>query len=226
MGQTLSLPRPDDLKAMPLRAIVAFAVRCARRAQPSFRLVTDIADFVQHEAAVEQAISLAERFCVGDESESYTLAAAADAAAYAGDAVAYAATDAAARAFAVTRAFAAASSAAAAARAAAARGAVARAAAADAAADDATAAAARDFQTLVKLFPRGWFGREAANGPIDPSEDGPFGPLWPPPAATADSGRASRIDYCPCGERPIVAAGETPSGAWPEAAALTALVDA
>jgi hypothetical protein len=66
-------PRRDDLTRMPLPAIATHAAWCTRRGQPLFRLVTDIADFARREAAVERAISLAERFCVGDESESRTI---------------------------------------------------------------------------------------------------------------------------------------------------------
>jgi hypothetical protein len=180
MLHELSLPRPGDLTSMPLRAIVAYSVRCARRVQPLFRFTADMADFARHEAAVERAIALAERFCIGDESESGTLAAAPAAAASAA-AACVAARGAIAKA--VTAA------ACVAGRAAAARGAPARAAAAAAAraaaAADAPAAtaAAIDFETLLNLYPRGWFGRRVANRPVDPTEDGPLGPLWPPPVA-------------------------------------------
>jgi hypothetical protein len=197
MREKLSLPRPNDLMELPLRAIVAYAVRCARRAQPLFCHVSDIADFAQHEAAVERAISLAERFCFGNEIESRTLAAAADEAAYAADAAAFTATVAAyaviaadgkalARVAVATKAAAAASAVAYAARAAAARGATARAAAADAAhaaAADASdaAAAVRDFEALLDLYSGGWSGLGATNNVIDPTEHGPLGALWPPP---------------------------------------------
>jgi hypothetical protein len=176
MPERRSLPRPDDLKKMPLRAIVAYAARCARRVQPLFRLVTeDIAGFTQYEAAVDRALSLAERFCVGDESEYHTLAAAADAAATAADEVA---------ACAPARAFAAAANAARAA-ANAAKAAVRATAAADhayaAATTTADHAAARDFEALLTLYSRGWFGRENR---IDPTEHGPLGSLWPRPTLT------------------------------------------
>lgn len=59
-----SLPTEDDLKKLPLLAIVAYAVRCARRAQP---ILDTIPNFATHGAAVERTISLAERFCVGTD---------------------------------------------------------------------------------------------------------------------------------------------------------------
>ena len=62
-----SLPTEDDLKKLPLLAIVAYTVRCARRFQPLYRLASGIADFAKHEAAVERAISVAEQFCHGHD---------------------------------------------------------------------------------------------------------------------------------------------------------------
>ena len=65
-GQT-PLPTEDDLKRLPLLAIVAYTVRGAMRVQPLYRLAWGITDFAKHEAAVEQAISVAVRFCLGDD---------------------------------------------------------------------------------------------------------------------------------------------------------------
>ncbi len=64
MSDQPSLPTEDDLKKLPLLAMVAYAVRCARRVQP---MLDTIPSFATHGAAVEQAISLAERFCVGKD---------------------------------------------------------------------------------------------------------------------------------------------------------------
>jgi hypothetical protein len=60
MPDQRSLPTEDDLKRPPLRAIVAYAVRCARRAQPLFARAGEMPDITNHEAALELAISLAE----------------------------------------------------------------------------------------------------------------------------------------------------------------------
>ena len=64
MSDQQSVPTEDDLKKLSLLAIVAYAVRCARRVQP---ILDTIPSFATHGAAVEQAISLAERFCVGKD---------------------------------------------------------------------------------------------------------------------------------------------------------------
>ncbi len=187
MSDQPSLPTEDDLKKLPLLAIVAYAVRCARRVQP---ILDAIPNFAAHGAAVEQAISLAERFCVGQDLND-----APDAAERAADA--------AGRAAAVARSFAggsavalAAGAAQAAAQAAAAvedfwaqpdsadrvaraatyaAGRAGRAVAADRYA--AVSAAARaDYDRLLELNP----GSDDNLGqPIDPKEDGPLGSLWP-----------------------------------------------
>jgi hypothetical protein len=187
MSDQPSLPTEDDLKKLPLLAIVAYAVRCARRVQP---ILGTIPNFATHGAAVEQAISLAERFCVGKD-----LNAAPDAAERAADA--------AGRAAAIARSFAggiAAALAAGAAQAAAqataavedylvqpnsadrvaraatyAAGRAGRAVAADRCA--AVSAAVRaDFDRLLSLN----LGTYPDPGqPIDPTETGPLGSLWP-----------------------------------------------
>ena len=53
---------PDDLKKLPLRAIVAWAVRCARRVEHLARLPDDSPDKERCQKAVEQALRLAEDF--------------------------------------------------------------------------------------------------------------------------------------------------------------------
>jgi hypothetical protein len=192
MSDQPSLPTEDDLKKLPLLAIVAYAVRCARRAQP---VLDTIPSFAMHGAAVEQAISLAERFCVGAN-----LNAAPDAAERAAEAAGRAASV--AQSFAGGSAVALAAGAAqAAAQAIAAvedswadpnsadrvvravtngAGRASRAVAADRTAADRTAAvnaAARaDYDRLLSLNPGTY---PDLGEPIDPTETGPLGSLWP-----------------------------------------------
>jgi hypothetical protein len=160
----------DRLKALPLRAIVAFAARCARRVQP---LTSSLPEHGRD--AVERAIQVAEGFACGDDLTG--------AAARAADVAADAWADADAADAAADAARAAANAARAAAWAADADAATAARAAdaADAAADAARAAAdaaadALDLNRLIALN----LGRPGTRGsPIDPSEAGPLGPLWP-----------------------------------------------
>ncbi len=160
---------------MTQRAIVAYAARCARRVQPLYRsennrLVKD----------VDKAICVAEGFARGDAAAYLTSAAAArDAARDAAHAAAHAARAAAAAARAaagydVGDAFAASATDAAHA---------AHAAISDAAevGDIITPATVvdairRDYDYLASRHPKpeDLFGK-----PIDPSENGPLGPLWP-----------------------------------------------
>lgn len=56
---------PDDLKKLPLRAIVAWAVRCARRVEHLARLPDDHRDKERCQKDVEQALRLAEDFAKG-----------------------------------------------------------------------------------------------------------------------------------------------------------------
>ena len=182
---------------MPLLAFVAYSARCARRLQPLFGCLRNTADFAEHEAAIEAAISLAEKFCRGEVD--YALFAADDAALAtaldAGRAVVWACT--ALRAAVhpdALNAVAAASSAAFAVDSItyATTFAIVLAASADASditaayiahaailftVDSADSTAARaDVDALLRMnlgeFPE--FGP-----PIDSSEDGPLGPLWP-----------------------------------------------
>jgi len=195
MSDQPSLPTEDDLKKLPLLAIVAYAVRCARRAQP---VLDTIPSFAMHGAAVEQAISLAERFCVGAD-----LNAAPDAAERAADAAGRAASV--AQSFAGGSAVALAAGAAqAAAQAIAAvedswadphsadrvvravtygAGRASRAVATDRTA--AVSAAARaDYDRLLSLHPGTY---PDLGEPIDPTETGPLGSLWPEGATEASS---------------------------------------
>src|SRR4051812_12816304 len=55
----------EELKRLPLRAIVAYAARCARRVRPLYRLPDDVHDRERDEAAVSRAITLAEEFADG-----------------------------------------------------------------------------------------------------------------------------------------------------------------
>ena len=55
------LPTRDELAALPRRANVAFAARCARRVQPLYR-----SKYKRHVQAVERAIAMAERFAKGE----------------------------------------------------------------------------------------------------------------------------------------------------------------
>lgn len=186
------LPDQDDLKKLPLGAIVAYAARSARRVQPLYGCVEDTAEVARHEAAVESAISLAEDFCHSHEV---------NAAAYG---AAYAAREAASGAQAQDAARAASAAARAAAyafdipksavydhpvyasrvatEAADAAEAAVRAAEAAAEGRAAVEAAARaDFDRLLQLnagiYPK-------LGHPFDPHEKGPLGPLWhtTPPA--------------------------------------------
>lgn len=55
----------EHLKAMPLRAIVAFAARCARRVQPIAQLPEGHPQRESRRKAVEAALDLAEAFATG-----------------------------------------------------------------------------------------------------------------------------------------------------------------
>ena len=177
------LPSQDELKTLPLGAIVAYAARCARRVQPQYRSAATGDESAKHAAAVEAAISLAEHYCQSQQVSvpAYDAAyAARDAAAgeLARDAAraASGAVRAAAYAFDIPKsavydhpiyashvATEAADGAQAAAR-----------AAADPAA--AVAAARADFDRLGELQ----LGAYPAPGtPLDPSENGPLGRFWP-----------------------------------------------
>src|SRR5512135_3274302 len=182
----------DQLAELPLRAIVAFAVRCARRVQPLGHVLTEY-----RQVEVEDAIASAEGFARGGKAVRAAGAAAraanaARAAARAVDAARAAAAKAAADSDWVDADDAEAADAWAEAPARAADAA----AAADIAAADASAAGA-DADTARAAWDTGRdAARDAARGdlhrlraldlgrpgtmgkPIDPAEQGPLGPLW------------------------------------------------
>ncbi len=56
---------PNDLKLLPLRALVAYAARCARRVQPLYAIPDDHPDARSSSEAIDQAIALAEDFAAG-----------------------------------------------------------------------------------------------------------------------------------------------------------------
>ena len=158
----------ERLAQLPHHAVVAFAARCARRVQPLTHILPQ-----QDRDTIDRALASAEAFAKG--------AAAARADAARADARAAAARAAAARAADAWTAARAAADAAAAAAAAAddwAAHTAAAAAWADAAAARAAAraAAASDLDRLIVLNPG---APDALGAPIDPSEAGPLGPLWP-----------------------------------------------
>jgi hypothetical protein len=70
----------DDLKKLPLRAIVAFAARCARRVQSLSQLPEDHPEKERHRAAIEAAIQMAESFSKGSTCSSVEQVRAANAA--------------------------------------------------------------------------------------------------------------------------------------------------
>lgn len=205
----------EDLKQLPLCAIVAFAARCARRVQPLYRLPENFPDRAKHLRAVETAISTAELFA--RERKPIAAYVEVDAAAYAAgtdNAAAQTYPAACAAGGAAADAYGAASAAARAAvdgtytRAVVSAAGDANAAAARAAAyDDAEIdASTLDLATLKRLelgsFPE--LGR-----PIDPGEGGPLGPLWP-------NGAPEWFDVRPAKPAPFtftqepVSAGATP----------------
>jgi PTS system nitrogen regulatory IIA component len=183
-------PSLDELKQLPLRAVVALAARCARRVQPFFKLPDDHPEKQRHVAAVERAIRTAEEFVRGipvaapdaaasaarSASLAYSAARVASLALWAAEAASKA-SDAEAASDAVQAAGRASGAVWDAAKAA---GNAARAAGDAANAYNAwfTAAAASrsDFSQLCGLG----LGRFPELGePFDPSENGPLGPLWP-----------------------------------------------
>ncbi len=183
------IPSAEDLKQIPLRALVAYAARCARRVHILFEgRVVDL----EYRAKVEGPIQIAERFARGDAGtgdDAWRSAMAAGDAAIAAaraagdadlEAVANAALEAAATALAALEADLGRETADARYRDAIERvvalGSAQAAWAAVAAWATAIDAAWADFDQLLKLhlgsFPE-------LGQPIDPSESGQLGPLWP-----------------------------------------------
>ena len=158
----------ERLAQLPHHAVVAFAARCARRVQPLTHVLPQ-----QDRDAIDWALASAEAFAKGAAAAR---ADAARAAARADDARAAAARAADAWTAARAAADAAAAAAAAADDWAAHTAAAAAWAAAAAARADARAAAASDLDRLSALNPG---EPDALGAPIDPSEAGPLGPLWP-----------------------------------------------
>src|ERR1700685_3976915 len=56
-----------DLKQLPLRALVAYAARCARRVQSQYKLPEGHAEAAACEAAIDAAIRVAEQFAAAEE---------------------------------------------------------------------------------------------------------------------------------------------------------------
>lgn len=63
-----------DLKQLPIRAMLAYAARCARRAQPQFKLSPKHRDAAACKKAVESSIRLAEVFVAGGEIDRQVVA--------------------------------------------------------------------------------------------------------------------------------------------------------
>lgn len=175
MSDTTRLPTEEDLEQLSLRGIVAFAARCAKRVQPRYGLAKSIAGFAEHQQALSTAISMAEQFCQVPDINVLTAAAGADTAAYdAADAKIDIASSAAACAAAACEAANTAEDAAPAFDAACA--ATYAASASGEHADVFTEAACNDFERLLEADDGIW---PDLGDPIDPSEKGPLGPLWP-----------------------------------------------
>jgi hypothetical protein len=184
----------DDLGQLPLRAIVAFATRCARRARLLYRLSAGEPGAAEYESAVDRAIELAESLATDRPGDGTAFAS--NVANFASNVANRAGTDAPDRA-ATAAAFAAGDAAFAAAAAAgpsivdarraaragadaadkcAAAGRAAARAGVDAADRYAARAADDDYGKLLRLN----LGKYPDLGqPVDPSESGPLGPLWP-----------------------------------------------
>ncbi|MGD0042206.1 MAG: S8 family serine peptidase, partial [Isosphaeraceae bacterium] len=61
----MSIPNEEDLKRLPLRAIVAFAARCARRVRPLYRIPDSSPDREVHERSIDHAIEITESVARG-----------------------------------------------------------------------------------------------------------------------------------------------------------------
>lgn len=72
MPDERSLPTKEDLKKLPLRAILAYALRCARRLQLLYLLKWTGPRHEQHRAAIEAVLTLCEQFCRGELIEDDT----------------------------------------------------------------------------------------------------------------------------------------------------------
>ena len=65
------LPTNAELRKLPIPAIVAYAVRCARRVQPLYSLAGS-ANVERYQGALENALYVAERFCQGHSVSAET----------------------------------------------------------------------------------------------------------------------------------------------------------
>ena len=179
-------PSENEMGQLPLRALVAFAVRCARRVQPLFTLPDDHPEKQKHIAAVERASRTAEAFARGipeaDRDVAWAAARAAWAASMTSEAAglppnaAWAAAAASDAAHAAFHSSAAAPVAAAQAAWDAAVDSVRTAEAAARAYNAWPAAAARSDYDRLRELGLGCF--PDLGEPIDPSVTGPLGPLW------------------------------------------------
>jgi len=177
----------NDLGQLTLRANVAFAVRCAERLRPNFELPADAAHRREQMAALDDAIRVATEFCLDLAREAGQAAAAAEKAAQVADETsevnqfagfgAVRAAEAAAHAedfvsnpdgSGITNVVASAFGA----------GRVLVANANAFIQDMVLAALQADMEKLISMG-RGHGNCETLGPPIDPSESGPLGPLWP-----------------------------------------------
>jgi hypothetical protein len=178
----VELPTNAELRKLPIPAIVAYAVRCARRVQPLYSLARST-NVERYQGALENALGVGERFCQGhpvsaeapsalrsvkramirDHEAAHDVAVAVAAcveAAIAGasddveDTVACSDSTASYAAAAVLNA---------------------------AAGDAATiyTAAMEDYTHLRDMYRRTWRGGRRRTETIDPSAEGPLGPYWP-----------------------------------------------
>lgn len=166
-----------ELRRLPLRALVAFAARCARRMQPLFDLPEDRPDRIHHLKVIDYAIEVAERFAAADRTVSSACAysAATDIRPVSSDAAMVnaariAASSAAAAAYSASTAYSAEGVAMEVVKCAL------NAANASAVALPASEAARSDLRRLSRLQ-LGWFPDLGV--PVDFSERGLLGPLWP-----------------------------------------------
>src|SRR5580704_2897916 len=63
-----------DLKQLPLRALVAYAARCARRVQSQYALPEGHEEAAACQAALDGAIRIAEQFAAGEEPSAESVA--------------------------------------------------------------------------------------------------------------------------------------------------------
>src|SRR5580704_11250349 len=194
-----------DLKQLPLRALVAYAARCARRVQSQYALPEGHEEAAACQAALDGAIRIAEQFAAGEEPSAESVAQAEEAtvramilvsgdengnstAAYAANA-AYAAIDAATAGLAALHADDP--------QAAAEKVADAAAIAFDAATairDDVARAANLDWEMLHRMH----LGKFPAVGePVNPAESGMLGPLFRKHAAGSRKKAAAKTEPAP-----------------------------